>query len=165
VFVEQQIWYREKGHLYFFPLILVAFPWGDAIPLNFLRLFLTISVTLKSAIIFVLPVSIFGLIFSTFQCLRQGASEIFAIALGLLCCSNFLAIYMSHFVGESVHSMDLALAQGAAGNELVPLFNFQFPKIISNAFAMICRAICGIFVLKVSRTYSQKILDAFDVVI
>jgi Na+/H+-dicarboxylate symporter len=122
-------------------------------------------VTLKSAIIFVLPVLIFGLIFSTFQRLGQGASKIFAIALGLLCCSNFLATYMSHFVGEGVHSMDLSLAQVAAGNELVPLFNLQFPKIISNAFAMIFGVICGIFVPKVSPTYSQKILNVFDIIV
>ncbi|MDR1595327.1 MAG: cation:dicarboxylase symporter family transporter [Puniceicoccales bacterium] len=142
--------------------VILALIGGKIFPLSVVSLFLAISVTLKSVVVFVLPALIFCLIFSTFQRLGKSASKIFAIALILLCCSNFLAAYLSHFVGEMVYAMNLSLSQTSAKDGLKPLFDFQLPKIVSNTVALVASMIFGIFVPKVTPDGARKLSIVFD---
>ncbi|MDR2603486.1 MAG: cation:dicarboxylase symporter family transporter [Puniceicoccales bacterium] len=153
---------RKKIPFVLVSLVVFALIGGKVLPLSVLRLFLAISVTLQSVIVFALPALIFCLIFSTFQRFGKNASKIFIVALILLCCSNFLATYMSHFIGEIIHGMDLSLVQISANSELTPSFNFKLPKIIPNALAMVVAMICGIFVPKIAPTRSQKLSTIMD---
>ncbi|MDR1173802.1 MAG: cation:dicarboxylase symporter family transporter [Puniceicoccales bacterium] len=153
---------RKKISFVLISLVVLALIGGEVLPLPVLRLFLAISVTLQSVITFALPALIFCLIFSTFQRLGKNASRIFIVALVLLCCSNFLATYMSHFIGEIIHGMDLSLVQISANKELTPSFNFKLPKIIPNALAMVVAMICGIFVPKIAPIGAQKVSIMVD---
>jgi hypothetical protein len=144
-------------------LVALAFVGSKILPLSLLRAFLAISITLKSGLTFILPLLIFGLIFSTFQRLGENASKIFGIALALLCCSNFLATYLSHFVGEAVYAINLPLEKISAKDELIPLFDLQFPKIIPNALAMVVAMICGILVPKNFPRGAQKLSTIVDI--
>ncbi|MDR0742461.1 MAG: cation:dicarboxylase symporter family transporter [Puniceicoccales bacterium] len=153
---------RKKISFVLISLVVLALIGGEVLPLPVLRLFLAISVTLQSVIIFALPALIFCLIFSTFQRFGKNASRIFIVALILLCCSNFLATYVSHFIGEMIHGMELSLVQISANNELTPSFDFRLPKIIPNALAMVVAMICGIFVPKIAPIRAQKLSTIVD---
>jgi Na+/H+-dicarboxylate symporter len=128
-----------------------------------LRTFLGISLTLKSAILFLLPFLICGLLFSTFHRLGGNASRIVAIVLGVLCCSNFFATYLSHFIGKAIYSsMEISLTQISSVGELLPLFNCQLPTIIPNALAMALGVLSGIFIPKVMPKHVAKLSDAVN---
>ncbi|MDR0679785.1 MAG: cation:dicarboxylase symporter family transporter [Puniceicoccales bacterium] len=147
-------------------LIVVAFSCGSLLPVPLLRMFLGISVTLKSVIIFILPILICGLLFSTFHRLGGNASRIVAMALLLLCCSNFIATYLSHFVGEAVYSsMQLSFDQISPAGELMPLFDWQLPKIIPNALAMVLGLLGGIFIPKAMPHYVTKLSNVIDLIV
>ncbi|MDR2432498.1 MAG: cation:dicarboxylase symporter family transporter [Puniceicoccales bacterium] len=153
---------RKKISFVLISLVVFAFIGSEILPLPVLCLFLAISVALQSVVTFALPTLIFCLIFSTFQRLGKNASRTFVVALILLCCSNFLATYVSHFIGEIVHGMDLSLTQISASNELTPSFNFKLPKIIPNALAMVVAMICGIFVPKITPIGAQRFSTVVD---
>ncbi|MDR1255573.1 MAG: cation:dicarboxylase symporter family transporter [Puniceicoccales bacterium] len=144
-------------------LIIAAFSCGSLVPVPLLRAFLGISLTLKSVILFLLPLLICGLLFSTFHRLGGNASRIVAIVLSVLCCSNFFATYLSHFIGKAVYSsMEISLTQISSASELLPLFNCQLPKIIPNALAMVLGILGGIFIPKIMPKHIAKLSGAVD---
>ncbi|MDR1401673.1 MAG: cation:dicarboxylase symporter family transporter [Puniceicoccales bacterium] len=156
---------HKKIPLALVALVFLAFVCSRILPLSLLRVFLAISVTLKSLIIFALPVLIFGMLFSTFHKLGENASKIFAIAVILLCCSNFLATYVSHFIGEIVYAMDLSLVKISVAGELLPAFDLQLPKIVPNVFAMGLGITCGIFIPRINPQYAQRLSSIVDRVV
>jgi Na+/H+-dicarboxylate symporter len=153
---------RKKISFVLVSLVVLALICGRILSVPVLSLFLAISATLQSVITFALPVLIFCLIFSTFQRLGKNASRIFIVALILLCCSNFFAAYVSHFIGEIIHGMDLSLMQISANNGLTPSFDLRLPKIIPNILAMVMAIICGIFVPKIAPIRAQKLSTIVD---
>lgn len=108
------------------------------------QIFYAISLTIKSFIIFLLPLIIFGLLFKTMVGLARRATLVIFAILFCLCCSNTLGTFLSHYVGEYVYHFNLSLVQPNTTEALTPAWAWQFPKLLANDKAMLAGIILGI---------------------
>ena len=119
------------------------------VPLVVKQSLYALSLTIKSGIVFLLPLIIFSLLFKTTATLAHGATRLILLILGLVCCSNFLSTYVSHFVGEWVYGCDLSLVTPTSIDSLQPLWSWVLPTWIANEKAMFAGVILGIVAGKV----------------
>lgn len=132
----------------------------------------SISISIKSLIIMILPIVIFCLLFKTIITLSSKASKIIGLIFILVCCSNFLSTFLSHYVGIIVYNFDLSLLVPQSALDLKPLWELNLPKIISNDKAIFAGVLVGFVTSKfIPRTanrisesveyYIHKILSGF----
>jgi Na+/H+-dicarboxylate symporter len=149
---------------------------NPVLPLSVKQILLAMSLTVKSGIIFVLPIIIFSLLFKTMVSLASKATAVIALIIACVCCSNFLSTFVSHFIGEWVYHLDLSIIQPKTANELIPAWSLQMPKLIDNNKAMFAGIILGIvlgsFRLEAAQIVAKKldkltfmILDSFKFLI
>jgi len=104
-----------------------------------------VSLSLKSGIVFFLPLIVFSLLFkSAVQMSRQASKWILGI-LVVICISNFTSTMLSYVVGKAVYGMDLSIALPSEGSSLQPLAAIYLPKWIGNDMAMFSGLLLGIF--------------------
>jgi Na+/H+-dicarboxylate symporter len=113
------------------------------IPLFYKSLFYGISLSIKSGIVFVLPIIIFGLLFKTAVQLSQKASKTILIILGSICVSNFISTMLSYQVGTLAYQFDLSMVFPSAELQLQPLWVVIAPKWIGNGTAMLAGLLLG----------------------
>src|SRR5580704_13245627 len=77
------------------------------IPLSLKQFLYTMSLMVKSGIVFILPVIIFSLLFKTMVSLSNKATVVIALILLCASCSNFLSTFLSHYIGEWIYRIDL----------------------------------------------------------
>jgi Na+/H+-dicarboxylate symporter len=152
----------KKMPLLLLLLIVFAFFFGQSLPTELLQFLLAISVTLKSAIMFLLPVIIFALLFGTFHRIGANASLIIGCTLLVVCLSNFLTTFTGHFVGEVVYGVPWDLPLPYGGRDLKPIFDFRLPKLIPNAWAMAAGIIGGICVSKLPSNKVAQVISLLD---
>jgi Na+/H+-dicarboxylate symporter len=126
------------------------------IPLPLKELLYTISLSIKSVIVLLLPLIIFSLLFKTAVTLSSGATKFIGLTLILVCCSNFVSTFLSHYVGMLVYSLDAALIVPKEANGLEAMWSLDLPKIIANDQAMFAGIILG---LLASKFWSEPALD------
>lgn len=117
---------------------------GHWIPLSAQSILYGLSLTIKSGIVFLLPLVVFGLLFKTAVHFANKASKMVLLILFFICCSNFLSTLLSYSVGTLAYNFDLAINLPNEENVLHPLWNFSFPKWIGNDQAMFSGLILGI---------------------
>jgi len=111
---------------------------GAWIPLTLKAFCLSVSITLKECLIFLLPFVIFSCLFCSII-VNQGRVVYFVLMLLLVVCvSNLLSILAAYGIGTLFLGQGLGL-QRNLGNvvELVPLWKFMLPPFISNQWALI----------------------------
>ncbi len=106
------------------------------LPLGAQQVLYAVSLTMKSLIIFLLPAIIFSLLFSAVVNLAQRATILVGVILLMVCCSNYLTTFMSHYVGMIVYQFDLSLMKPEQTQELAPYWTFELPKLVANNVAM-----------------------------
>lgn len=131
------------------------------IPLYIKQLLYSISLSIKSIILFILPFIIFSLLFKASVILSRNATKVIGIIVVFVCCSNFLSTFISHYIGIWIYSSDLANLQFHNIDNLTTLWLLHLPNIISNSDAMITGVILGIF----ASTFSQKKAEQLAVTI
>ena len=146
------------------PLILLALIisvilFGSFLPLSLIKLSYTISLTIKSFIIFILPLIIFGLLFKSMKVLAKDATKIVMIVVTLVCCSNYLTTFLSHFIGEWIYSFNIELTIPESANNLKPTFSFTLPTILRNDLAMFLGIILGIILPKIIPQQKMDIIS------
>lgn len=109
---------------------------GHHLPASIQSMIYALSLTIKSIIVFLLPVVIFGLLFRVSVSLAENATKIIVLILGALTLSNYLATFLVHYAGELVYHFDLSVVVPDASKILQPAWNFSFPKWIANSTAM-----------------------------
>ena len=114
------------------------------LPLEIKQQFYAISLSIKSLIIFLLPIIIFSLLFKTMMALSRGATAVIALILVCVCCSNALSTFLSHYVGEWIYQFDLTIVKPNEAQSLTPAWVLQLPKLIANDTAMFSGIILGI---------------------
>lgn len=126
-------------------VILVSAPF---MPLELRQGLYALSLTIKSAIVLVLPLIIFGLLFKAAVMLSGHATRVIGLILVLVCASNFFSTFLSHYVGMWIYGFNLSMIvpEDAAG--LVPLWNFDLPSLIANDKAMFAGILLGILASK-----------------
>lgn len=131
------------------PLILIAIILGlclldPYLPVAAKALLYTLSLSIKSLILFFLPFIIFSLLFKVAAELTHSATKIILLILVAVCCSNFLSTLLSHYVGLWVYHFDLTIMIPKETQELRPLWSLQLPQIIANDKAMYAALILGV---------------------
>ena len=135
------------------------------IPLNVQALFFALGLTIKSVILFLLPLVIFGLLFKTAGQLAKSATKIILFLLVAICCSNFLSTMISYNIGLVVHSFDLSIAVPQESLGLQPAWNFSLPKWISNAHAMFAGLVLGLAASFIKSKRIEKASHYLDTVV
>ncbi|MDZ5762693.1 Dicarboxylate/amino acid:cation symporter [Candidatus Cyrtobacter comes] len=127
--------------------IIVAVIFID-LPLTIQQVVYSISITIKSFIIMILPIVILCLLFKTIVSLSNNASKIIGLIFTLVCCSNFLSTFLSHYVGIIVYNFDLSILTPKNSLDLQPLWELHLPTLISNDKAIFAGIILGFMSLK-----------------
>lgn len=124
-----------------------------------------LSLTIKSAIIFVLPLVIFMLLFKTLAKLANNATKAIIFILAGVCISNFISTMISYQVGAALYNMDLSIALPQDSVGLEPSWNFSLPKLIANDKAMFAGLFLGLMFSFFSAGLAEKISTVFDKVV
>ncbi len=135
------------------------------LPLTTQQFFFSISLAIKSIILFLLPIIIFGLLFKTSVNLAHNATKVIGIILIAVMCSNFLSTFLSHFVGMWIYQFDIALSLPNESEGLQPLWAFTLPKIITNGTAMFSGIVLGILSGLLILHPARKVAGFFDLLI
>lgn len=109
------------------------------------ELLYTVSLSIKSLIVFALPLIIFCLLFKTAAELAHNATKMILFILAAICCSNFISTSLSHYVGIFVYHLDMTISIPQNRQDLVPLWELHLPKLIANNKAMFAGIILGLF--------------------
>jgi len=129
-------------------LIFIIIAFGGYIPLHLAQVLFGISLTIKSIIIFLLPVIIFSLLYKAAANLAKDASRIILIILGGVIISNFLTTSLSQVIGIIIHGFDLSLTIPNENDALKGRILFALPSLIPNHYAMFSGIITGILSAK-----------------
>jgi Na+/H+-dicarboxylate symporter len=144
-------------------LITAIICFGSLIPqLIAIKLF-ALSLTIKSAIIFILPFIIFSLLFKAAVSLARDASRIILIIFSGVIISNFFATTLTQFIGGWIYNFDISITMPDENNTLTAESFFNFPVIIQNHIAMFSGIILGIINAKIapsSAVHLAKILES-----
>lgn len=144
-------------------IIFIIAPTHSYLPLTVQGAFFAISLTIKSIILFLLPIIIFGLLFKTAVNLAHHATKVIGIILIAVMCSNFLSTFLSHFVGMWIYQFDLALSLPKESEGLQPSWVFSLPKIFSNDIAMFSGIVLGILSGLVMLHPARKVAGFLDI--
>jgi hypothetical protein len=125
-------------------IIIAVLALNSRLPLKLQEILYALSLTLKSGIVLLLPLIIFSLLYKTAVGLARRATVIIALLLLCICSSNFIATFLSHYVGAWVYHFDLSLIIPQETQGLMATWSWQFPKLLANNKAMFLGIILGI---------------------
>lgn len=146
----------KKSQLIFFALVSLALIFEPIIPHDIKRIFLAISLSLKSGIVFVVPFLIFSLIYNSCSKLSDHASRIIIGSLLLICISNFISTYFGCFVGRLIHSAQFNVAPFLPNRTLEPLFRLEIAPWIDCKVALLGGIMLGVFLPRHWPDFAQK---------
>ena len=129
---------------------------GGYIPLGVQSILYALSLSIKSCIIFILPLVVFGLLFKTAVHFANKASKVILLILFAICISNFLSTFCSYTVGHLAYRCDVSLVFPSEENALMPAWNFGLSKWIGNEYAMLAGLLLGIAIARLSASLAQK---------
>lgn len=135
------------------------------LPLDAKSILYATSLSIKSIIIFLLPMVIFGLLFKASVNLARNATSIIILIVIAVCCSNFLSTVISHFIGAWVYRFDLSLAVPQTLRGLMPYWSFDFPSFIPNDKAMFSGLVLGVLSTLLKPKVALRVSLIFDKVI
>ena len=123
------------------PFVLVAeialiLLFGHYLPESIQSIIYATSLTIKSLIVFLLPLVIFGLLFRVSVSLAENATKIILLILGALTVSNYTATFLVHYAGELVYHFNLSVVVPDESKMLKPAWELGLPKWIANSTAM-----------------------------
>lgn len=134
---------------YLLAIILIATLLDPWIPYPIKTYAYALSLTLKSAIVFLLPALIFALLFKTAAQMSKKASYLLLMLLALVCISNLTSTLLSYFAGYLAYQLDLSVALPEATQELMPAWKLLLPKWFNNETSLFSGlffgALCGYF--------------------
>lgn len=111
---------------------------------TFKEVLYSLSLTLKSLIIFILPFLIFGLLFKTSVQFTKMASKWIVLILLGICISNLISTMLSYLVGLIAYQFDLSMSLPDQSNSLIGTTYASFPKLIDNSHSMFFGLLSGI---------------------
>lgn len=124
-----------------------------------------VSLAVKSLILMLLPIVIFGLLFNAIVGMTRSAATIIVLILACVCTSNFTSTFLSHFVGAWIYHFNLSLISPKASSGLAPAWTFEFPRLIANNKAMFLGIFLGLTLAKFKPQLAGKMTAIFDKII
>ena len=101
------------------------------------------SLVIKTIIVSALPFIIFSLLFKAVVTLASNATKILGLILTLMCCSNFVSTFLSHYVGILVYNFDIAIIVPQESSGMTALYSLTLPQVVTNSQAMIAGVVIG----------------------
>ena len=149
------------------PFILVAILFAiilldPLLPLFFKQCLYSISLSIKSVIVLLLQFIIFGLLFKAAVLLSKGATKIIGLILILVCCSNFISTFLSHYVGIWIYHFDMSMIAPKESQNLPPLWSLNLPNLLANDKAMFGGLILGLLASKFRPNLSVLIANKLE---
>jgi Na+/H+-dicarboxylate symporter len=135
---------RAKLPLVVVLLLIITVIAGMYLPLTFKQFIYTASLLAKQIIVFMLPLVVFALIFTSITRLGQGAVKLVMLLIPMLCLSNFISSWIGFASGNLIVS-HLAFHKILVQSEhvLLPLIDINLPTIIGSKYAMLIALITG----------------------
>ncbi len=143
-------------------IILAILCFSSILPFEIKSILYAISLSIKSVILFLLPIIIFSLLFNATLRLAYNATKVIGLIIVGVCISNYLSTFLSHYVGMWIYRFDLSLIIPKDTMSLEPYWSFEFPKLIANDKAMFLGLTLGIFASLVKLNHTQKIAQALE---
>lgn len=143
-------------------MILLILSVDRFIPFYLKQFIYSLSLSVKSLLIFILPILIFMLLFKTISQLSRTATKMIFLLLITLCCSNFLSTMISSQIGAIIYQFDLCIKMPTDQIALMPIWSFTLPKWIANDHAMFAGIFFGIFFSLFKPTLGLKISLYFE---
>lgn len=138
----------SHNFIYLLAAILLAII-GFDLPISVYQGLYTASITIKAIIMLVLPIVIACLLFKTIIMLSSRAKNIIVLIFGMVCLSNFLSTFLSHYVGEWVYGFDMSLVIPKGNLDLQAFWTLSLPTLISNDKAIFSGILVGFSFLMV----------------
>ncbi len=145
-----------------FGVIASAILFNSWIPAEVQSVFFALGLSIKSAIMFLLPFVIFSLLFKTAAHLAKSATKIILFLLAAVCCSNFISTMVSYNIGTWIHHFNLSLEIPKGLHELKAAWNLTLPQWISNAHAMFGGLASGILLSLIKPKLADKVAAWLD---
>lgn len=124
-----------------------------------------ISLTVKSLILMLLPIVIFGLLYNAMIGMARSATTIIALILICVCASNFTSTFLSHYIGVWIYHFNLSLISPKELSGLTPAWTFEFPRLIANSKAMFLGIFFALIMGKWWPRVAQNISVVFEKII
>jgi len=135
------------------------------IPLEAKQFLYTLSLSIKSLIVFLLPLIIFGLLFRAAVTLSRNASWVIGLILVGVCISNFTSTFLSHYVGVWVYGFDHTIILPQQSTSLKALWFWELPKLIANDKAMFAGILSGLLLSFITKNWTYHISEFFEKVV
>ncbi|MDR1235835.1 MAG: dicarboxylate/amino acid:cation symporter [Holosporaceae bacterium] len=139
---------------------------GDFMSYELKSGFYTLSLIIKDCLIFSLPFLIFSLIYNSASKFGKGTLKFIILIVPLICCSNFINTMLSYLfgslfinfgiIGNSIVKMNREIA------ELIPMFQLNLPKLISNDIALLSGFLFGFASSFLKNECSTKVSALFS---
>ena len=139
-----------------------ALLFSESLPEPAKAFFYGLSLSVKSLILFVLPIVVFGLLFKTLQEFSKKASSlIFVILFGIIL-SNFSSTLTAFLPGSLAYGLDMSLKLPKEILPLDPLFVFNLPQIIPTREAMLLGLVSGLVLSRFFPAFSKSLSVFFE---
>jgi Na+/H+-dicarboxylate symporter len=152
----------RKMPIIFGALIVASIFVGNYLPMEIKEFLYSISISVKSIIICLLPLIIFGLLFRTAVTLSAKASWIVGLILACVCLSNFVSTFLSHFVGMWIYGMDHTIIIPKESSTLQALWDWELPKLIANDKAMLFGIISGFLCSLINKRLANQLSEQLE---
>ena len=137
-------------------IIAAIVSFGNLIPTPVAQLLFGISLSIKSLIIFLLPIIIFSLLYKAAVNLAQDASKIILLILTGVIISNSISTTLSQFLGIWVYKFDINLTMPDETASLTATLLFELPILTPSYIAMFSGIITGILSANIAPEYAEK---------
>jgi Na+/H+-dicarboxylate symporter len=125
-------------------LIVFISIFGHYIPVEIKSFIYSLSISIKSVIILLLPLIIFGLLFKVCVSLSRGATKLILFILMAVCVSNFTATVISGYVGSFIYNIEIPIFAPQNSASLDPSFILEGNSMIANDKAMFAGLLIGV---------------------
>lgn len=143
-------------------IILVDLLLAPVMPFGLKQFLYSISLSIKTIIILLLPFIIFGLLLKTVIQFSSSATRVISMILICVCCSNFISTFLSHYVGVGIFNLNFSMITPSKVIELSPLWSIDLPSLIANDKAMFAGIILGLILSKLQPQKSMVLAHKID---
>lgn len=118
--------------------------------------FYALSLTIKSIIVFLLPIVIFSMLFKAAVELAKKASKVILFLFVTIVFSNLFTVLLSYGVAHTAYQLDVSMHIPDEVKALEPLWSFLLPKWIGNGSAMLFGLVGGILMRILKPKFAER---------
>lgn len=117
---------------------------NQCIPLYLKNILFSISITVKSVIVFMIPIIIFSLVFKSAVKLSDNGTKTILLIIFMICTSNFISTSISQFIGKFIYDLNLPVCKISHIEHLKQLWIMSLENPIKNEHALLSGITIGI---------------------